>query len=303
MSESDDRRSWTLDRRMEFVEWKLFWEGRLNRNDLEESFGISQPQASVDLRQYRDVATDNIEYNATEKAYLPGKSMRPRFLRVSADRVLLQLRAFLTGALSRKDLWFRDLPEVDMAPDIARNVDPQMLRMVLAAIRSRHAVDIRYQSLTSSRWRAVAPHALAFDGYRWHLRAWCCEREDFRDFVLSRIDEWGQLTAVDYDPADDVEWNSKTILRLCPHSGLSEGQRQAIQRDYDMSDGCREIEVRLSMAYYFIMRMNLDLTGLPPARAQIQLANLTEVQAEIEAAKLSSKARVDARKAESRPPR
>ena len=297
MSESDGRRSWTLDRRMEFVEWKLFWEGRLNRNDLEETFGISQPQASVDLRQYRDVAPDNIEYNATEKAYLPGKSMHPRFLRISADRVLLQLRAFLTGALAREDLWFRDLPTVDMAPDIARNVDPRMLRMVLAAIRSRRAVDIRYQSLTSSRWRAVAPHALAFDGYRWHLRAWCCEREDFRDFVLSRIDEWGETRAVNYDPADDVEWNTKTTLRLCPHSGLKEEQRQAIQRDYNMSDGCRKIEVRLSMAYYFIMRMNLDLKDLPPPRAQIELENLAEVQAAIAAAKTASKACVEARKA------
>jgi len=191
-------------------------------------------------------------------------------------------------------MWFRDLPTVDMAPDIARNVDPRMLRIVLTAIRGRQAVDILYQSLTSSRWRAVAPHALAFDGYRWHLRAWCCEREDFRDFVLSRIDEWGELKPVSYDPADDVEWNTKTTLRLCPHSGLNDEQRKAIQRDYDMSEGCREIEVRLSMAYYFIKRMNLDLKDLPPQRAQIQLENLAEVQAAIEAAKLASKERVAA---------
>ena len=296
MSESDDRRSWTLNRRLEFVDWKLFWDGRLNRNDLEETFGISQPQASVDLRHYRDAAPDNIEYNATEKAYLPGKQMWPRFLRVSADRILLQLRAFMTGALPREDLWFRDLPPVDMAPDIARNVDPGMLRVVLTAIRTGQAVNIRYQSLTSSRWRAVAPHALAFDGYRWHLRAWCCEREDYRDFVLSRIDEWGELKSASYDPTDDVEWNTRTILKLCPHPGLTEEQRQAILRDFDMSNGCREIEVRLSMAYYFIKRMNLDLKDLPPTRAQIQLENLTEVQAAIEAAKVASRERVQARK-------
>ncbi|WP_341023876.1 helix-turn-helix transcriptional regulator [Brevundimonas diminuta] len=299
MTEGDDRRSWTLNRRLEFIDWKLFWEGRLNRNDLEEMFGISQPQASVDLRNYRDAAPENIEYNSTEKAYLPGRNMRPSFLRISADRILLQLRAFLTGALPREDLWFRDLPTVDMAPDIARHVDPDLLRRVLAAIRSRHAVDIRYQSLTKSRWRAVAPHALAFDGYRWHLRAWCCEREDFRDFVLSRIDEWGQLKPAFYDPADDMEWNTKITLRLCPHSGLNEEQKQAILRDYDMSEGCREIEVRLSMAYYFIKRMNLDLSDLPPARAQIELQNLADVQAAIRQAKIDSQELVQARKGRS----
>lgn len=295
MSEVDDRRSWTLNRRLEFVEWKLFWEGRLNRNDLEETFAISTPQASVDLRHYRDLAGENIEYNATEKSYLPTKSMRPRFLRVSANRILLQLRAFLTGALQREDLWYRDLPAVDMAPDIVRHVDADLLRAVLAAIRSRQAVDVRYQSLTSSRWRAIAPHALAFDGYRWHLRAWCCERADFRDFVLTRIDELGAMRPADYDPEDDVEWTTKATLKLCPHPGLSEEQKQAIQRDYSMVDGCRDIELRLSMAYYFIMRMNLDLKDLPPARAQIALQNLEEIQVAIQKAKVASKERAEAR--------
>ena len=150
-----------------------------------------------------------------------------------------------------------------MAPDIVRHIEPECLRVILAAIRSRRAVDVRYQSLTNSRRRAFAPHALAFDGYRWHLRAWCCEREDFRDFVLTRIDEIGYMKPADYDPNDDVEWNTKTML-TCPHPGLSEEQREAIQRDYNMKDGCRDIEVRLSMAYYFITRMNLDLKDLPP---------------------------------------
>lgn len=296
MSERDDRRSWTLNRRLEFVEWKLFWEGRLNRNDLEETFEISQPQASVDLRQYREEAPENIEYNATEKAFLPGKEMRLRFLRVSADRLLLQLRAVLTGALPREDLWFRDMPSVDMAPDIARHIEPECLRVILAAIRSRKAVNVRYQSLTSSRRRDIAPHALAFDGYRWHVRAWCCEHEDFRDFVLTRIDEIGNLKPADYAPHDDLEWTTKTTLKLCPHSGLSEEQRQAIQRDYNMDNGCRDIEVRLSMAYYFIKRMNLDLPDLPPQRAQIELQNLTEVQSAIEQAKVATTALVEARR-------
>ncbi len=295
MADSDDRRSWTMIRRLEFVEWKLFWDGRLNRNDLEEKFGISTPQASVDLRHYRDVAPGNIEYNSTEKTYLAAKGIFPKFLRLSADRILLQLRAFLTGALPREDIWFRDLPPVDMTPDIVRHVDPESLRTILGAIRSRQAIAMRYQSLTDSRWRSVAPHALAFDGYRWHLRAWCCDREDFRDFVLSRIEELGSVEAADYDPADDVEWSTKTILKLCPHPGLDENQRLAILRDYDMSNGCREIEVRLSMAYYFIRRMNLDLENLAPARVQIVLVNVAQVKAEIDAARLASKARVQAR--------
>ena len=32
------RRPWTQNRRFEFIEWKLFWEGALNRSDLEGAF-------------------------------------------------------------------------------------------------------------------------------------------------------------------------------------------------------------------------------------------------------------------------
>lgn len=289
MSSDDDRRTWTLSRRFQFIEWKLFWEGQLNRSDLEETFNISTPQASVDLRNYREFAGYNIVYDATEKGYLPSPEIRPQFLAVSANRLLLQLRAWLTGAMPREDLWFREPPAVDMAPDIVRHVEADCLRKILRAIRTRQAISVRYQSLKNVRRRRIAPHALAFDGYRWHTRAWCCEGEDFRDFVLTRIDELGEFEPAVYDPADDLEWNTIVPLKLCPHPELSEQQSQAIQRDYGMVDGCREIPVRLSMAYYFIMRMNLDLPDLPPERAQIRLQNLGEVQDAIATAKVASK--------------
>lgn len=292
---TEDRRPWTHHRRMEFIEWKLFWEGMLNRSDLEQVFDISTPQASVDLRQYRETVPANIEYSASDKAFLPGAHMVPHFLTVSANRLLLQLRAWLTGALPRQELWFKTLPPVDMAPDIVRNVDPQCLQRILRAIRNRESIGVLYQSLTNSRWRDIAPHALAFDGYRWHVRAWACDRNDFRDFVLSRISEIGDTSPANYDPSDDVEWDTRIALELHPHPGLTPEQSLAIQRDFDMIGGRREIEVRLSMAYYFIRRMNLDLADLAPSRVQICLKNIDAVNAAIEEARAESKRRVGER--------
>ena len=292
----DEKRPWTQTRRFEFIELKLFWEGALNRSDLEETFEISTPQASVDLRRYRELAGDNIEYDGTSRSFRPTPDIKPSFLKASADRLLIQLRALLTGALPRREVWFRDLPSMDMAPDIARHVDAECLRLILNAIRTKQCVEIRYQSLTNSRTRQIAPHALAFDGYRWHVRAWACDRDDFRDFVLTRIDKIDAGPKADFDPADDLEWNTKITLDLRPHAGLTEEQSLAIQRDYAMEDGRREIEVRLSMAYYFIRRMNLDLTNLPPARAQISLQNLSEVRQAIEEARTQAKQRVIDRK-------
>ena len=40
---------WGIERRLEFIEFRLFWEGHINRGDLMAAFGISINQASTDL--------------------------------------------------------------------------------------------------------------------------------------------------------------------------------------------------------------------------------------------------------------
>ena len=37
---------WGTERRLEFIDFRLYWEGRVNRADLTREFGISVPQAS-----------------------------------------------------------------------------------------------------------------------------------------------------------------------------------------------------------------------------------------------------------------
>ncbi|MDB4222785.1 WYL domain-containing protein [Granulosicoccus sp.] len=275
--------------RFKFIEWRLFWEGHLNRSDLEERFGISTPQASVDLRNYREVAGSNLEYNATEKRFVVSKSMKPKFLRVSANRLLIQLSAFISGVLRREDLQFSEVPAADVVPEIIRDVQAEVLQVILNCIRSGNAVSVQYQSLTSTKWRDIAPHALAFDGNRWHARAWCCEHLEFRDFVLTRIKRADKQKEVSFNPAHDLAWHRKIELHLCPHPALNAEQSDAIERDYDMSKGVRKIEMRIALAFYFIRLHNLDLETLEPARAQIILANLPEVEAVIADARKQSK--------------
>jgi len=289
MSEKSPSTGRNLVPRLEFIEWRLYWEGHINRSDLEERFGISTPQASVDLRNYREVAGENIEYNATEKRFVVSKSMKPRFLKVSANRLLIQLSALVNGVLKREDMQFSEIPAVDVVPEIVRDVQAEVLRVILNGIRSKSAVTVQYQSFTSSKWRDIAPHALAFDGNRWHARAWCYEHQEFRDFVLTRIKRAGKLKNISFDPEHDLAWHHKIELQLCPHPALNAEQSDAIERDYDMRKGVRKIEMRLALAYYFIKRHNLDLDTLEPARAQIRLANLAEVEAAIADARERSK--------------
>lgn len=55
--------------RMRMVDFLLAQYGTINRAALVDFFGISTPQASLDIAQYQQLAPKNIEYDATAKTY------------------------------------------------------------------------------------------------------------------------------------------------------------------------------------------------------------------------------------------
>ncbi len=298
MAENTDL-TWGQQQRFEFLEWRVYWTGRVNRRDLETEFSISTPQASIDLRNYQEAAPKNIDYSSTEKTYLPTQNFRPKFLALSPQRYLLQLHAITTGAIRKEDTWFDELPTADVVPTILRGPEAYTLRAVVRSIENQEALPINYLSLTKRSQRTICPHSLAFDGSRWHVRAWSVEREEFRDFVLARILSVSKPTAVSTaNPVDDVEWNTQIKLRLIAHPELSDEEREAVQHDYRLKDGALEIEMRIALAFYFVRRHYLDLRDgqIPPERSQLFLSNYDEYVAATRRAKEESRQRMLERK-------
>ncbi|MEQ8599745.1 MAG: WYL domain-containing protein [Devosia sp.] len=282
-------RPWGQAKRFEFLEWRLFWVGRLNRADLEDQFGISTPQASIDLRNYQEAAPGNLSYSPTLKAYVRGKCFSPKFLRVSGERYLLQMRALHMGVIGQGDTWFGEIPPFDVVPRPTRTISDEDLRIVVAAVSNCTSLEVTYRSFSGCRDRAIAPHSFAYDGYRWHVRAWCFDNKEFRDFTLSRLID---PRPIDREPVSsdcDAEWTTVMQLRLSPHPGLSEDQRKTVEMDYGMEDGQVEINVRLALAFYFIQRNNLDKPLEDAARQQVVLSNLREINLATEMAKKESR--------------
>jgi hypothetical protein len=283
--------SWGVAQRFEFIEWRAYWDGRLNRGDLEREFNISTPQASVDLRNYQEAAPGNIEYDSSEKAYVATGNFSPRFLNLSAGRYLRQLHSLKIGVANIQDTWFDTLPPLEVVPNIVRGPEAFTLRAILKAIRMRGSIEINYRSLTNARNRVICPHSLANDGYRWHVRAWCTEREEYRDYVLGRILSPFQPQPCESQPPEDVEWESFTKLIIIPHPDLSADQKETIARDFKMDNGELPVTMRVALSFYFIRRYNLDLRDgqLKPERAQLYLQNYDEVVANCETAKAQAK--------------
>jgi hypothetical protein len=138
-------------------------------------------------------------------------------------------------------------------------------------------------SRPESKARWISPHALGFDGFRWHARAWCHARKEFRDFVLARICEIGEAKPSEIDPGGDIGWNREITLRFAPHPDRKGGKRRAIELDYGMKNGVAEITTRVCLSYYLERQFGLDAEA-PKAKAERQQMVLTN-RDELEAAR------------------
>ena len=280
MSNDKSDLRWGVEQRLEFIEFRLFWDGHVNRSDLMAQFGVSVNQASMDLNRYIGFAPDNMVYDKSARTYVRGPGFTPQFLEPDASRYLAQLRSVADGILDREDSWIADLPSYAASPTPVRGVDPVTLRFVIGAIRRAEAIEVKYQSLSNpeARWRWIAPHAIAFDGFRWHTRAYCQIGECFKDFLLSRIVEIRESRVSLVSPDDDSDWNAEVVLEVGPHPALSETQAKVISLDYGMQGGKAKIKVRRALLYYALRRLGLDTdpAARRPQDQQIVLLNSSE---------------------------
>lgn len=260
MGEDKPSLRWGVEQKLHFIEFRLFWEGHVNRGDLIDKFGISQNQASGDLNRYIALAPDNMVYDKSGKSYVRSSSFKPIFLKPDSTQYLAQVRSVAEGIVAPEDAWIGILPTFDATPAPARGVDPTVLRSLVIAIRRHEAVEVRYQSMSSPdpEWRWIAPHALAFDGFRWHARSFCEKSQEYKDFVVSRIIEARHSRpAIDMGVAD-ADWDEVVELEVGPHPELSQNQKRVIELDYGMKNGFVTIPVRKALLYYALKRLGLD---------------------------------------------
>ncbi len=267
---------WGQERRLEFIEFRLLWDGRLNRADLTSFFGISVPQASMDLAKYMELAPENMSYDRQEKAYLIASGFSPALGTGDSHVFLNQIRQIEAGMLTRESTFIGWYPPAGVVRHPTRKVDPGTLRAVLLAIRRKETLRINYQSMNrpDPATRDISPHAIVFDGVRWHVRAFCSLRKDYRDFVLARILEFekGETAAVAADA--DSSWSNIIEVRIRAKSDLPLGQRRAIELDYGMDNGSLGIETREALLFYVLQQLCLlpDQTTQAPF-CQLELVN------------------------------
>jgi WYL domain len=271
---------WGVEKRMAFLDARLFWEGEVSRGELIERFGVSIGQASADIARYIKLAPDNISYDKSRKRYVPTEKFAPVYDAPDASRYLSELHARQAGLFFNTFAAINDTPPADLVPVPARPVEASTLRTIIQAIRHRQRLDVRYQSFTQpkTRDREIEPHALVFNGMRWHARAHDPAIGEFRDFVLGRIYGAKAIGAAASDPENDIEWQRYVTLSLKPNPGLSEDQIAAVRHDYGFKGEILSLTVRRALSFYVkrSLRLDLDPVSITPQHQHLILVRETQ---------------------------
>jgi predicted DNA-binding transcriptional regulator YafY len=228
-----------------------------------------------------EIAPDNLEYDKSEKVYRATSLFSPVLTPPDSQSFLNQLLEVTAGTLSPSLSFIGWRPPCDVVKFPTRAIRPDILMRVIWAIRDGEEVELDYQSMrrpaATRRW--IAPHAIAFDGSRWHTRAWCHENRDFRDFVFSRIQQIHGSRKSEVDPHSDARWHSFVTVILRPRSGLTEHQRVAVEVDFGMKNGVLQVPMREALVFYFARQLQLDREGGPSVHGQpIEWVNEKELR-------------------------
>jgi len=269
---------WSTRQRIEFIETRLYWEGAISRKDLTGYFDISVPQATKDIKVYMEMAPGNIQYDTSAKQYTAPDGFMPVLISTDSESYLKEL---LSSDTEKDHFFCGSIPPFYTTPCIQRKISPPVLKYILRNIREGNAVYIEYQSMsgTGPAWRWISPHAIGFDGFRWHTRAFCHKSRVYKDFNLGRIYQTGASKPHAVDHGNDFEWFNDITLIIQPHPELTDAQRMGIEHDYGMTAGFLEFEVRAAFIFYMLKRLGLekDHEKNHPVRQQIILVNKDQI--------------------------
>lgn len=274
---------WDLLQRYRLIEIIALWEGRLTTNHLCTTFGIGRQQASKDLNDYlTGIGAGNLAYDKHIKGYRPTPDFMPRVTSGVADEYL-----HLLNRNSDLNRTFEALHLASATTEVVqiplRQIDPAVIRSLVAASRQRQRVEVNYVSLQNPNHegRIIAPHTIVNAGSRWHVRAYCEKNGDFRDFVLTRFrgvpSHEGETSVSD---RDDDDWNRRVSVHVVADRRLSREQRRIIEHDYGMQRGALKINTRAALAQYVVQAFRVNprvLRGKPEAQ-QVEIANLEELR-------------------------
>lgn len=277
----------TAQQRLASLKHLLIWEGRLNRGRIIEVFDLKPVSASNWIREFREQHpewlawdTKTRSFHATSAAYKSWRALDPRRFADATSLAQYLTLVGLPNATASIDPGHGGI--LAAFPDLS-TPSPQIFAVISEAIRFGRAVQITYRSMQNpeSHLRTISPHNLIRAGRRWHVRAYCDNREDFRDYALGRIAGVKLLPSqATKGEQDDKAWLTGVRVRLVAHPRLTPEQESLIRFEYFGNTAARVETCRGALVSYFIQdaRAAIDVKKQLPPDYQLAVDNIEEVK-------------------------
>lgn len=240
----------------------LVWEGELSNARLRLIFGLQVVQVSRLIGAFR-------------KAYpgtLAGGDVRPvryRLAKLPKNVEVPTLDDYL--AIAR----IYPQPEIEDARQLIPDPNPDLFALMRKACLHGHVVTLRYASMRepAGTQRGIVPTRLVRFGRRWHARAWCLMRQDYRDFNLGRIIEVLGVEDKHLALPADTLWHKKLKVSLAPHRMLLPQQQALVSREFCGGKAYRSLAIRAALLSYTLREIGVatDPASQRPPKFQLEL--------------------------------
>jgi hypothetical protein len=240
-----------------------------------EIFGVSRQIAQRDMGEYMNLAPGNLSYHKSDRAYLVTSIFKPMITQGTIDEFL---------ALKSEDTRFGGAGHIVYVQQPSFHIDPAIFRVVLQGIFQSKQLKLRYQSLNNPKGleREICPLKLVYTGFRWHIRAFCLVRNDYRDFSLARIISVPEPVG-DFDfeacCANDKLWNDFVTLDFAINPKLSSDEASLLRQEFGFKNNILSIKTRKALINYTLQayQVMVDEGQSVPRRDRLVLNNIEAI--------------------------
>lgn len=224
-----------------FLERFIWFDSKVRGNrypnafKLAEEFEVSPKTAQRSIEYFRDRLLAPLQYDYTKRGYFyEDPNFQLPLTRISEEELLALLISRKLISEASGGMLGKELEDVSTKlcfllatsfpgranPEEAFSfrwrtispADPQIFKTVTSALIQCRLLDVTYRSAdeTKHRQRIVEPHHMVNYLGNWHLIAFCHLRQDWRTFLLSRMDE-AQLQAAPFALRPNSQWQPNLL--------------------------------------------------------------------------------------------
>lgn len=258
--------------RFAVIEALLLWEGQISNERVREVLGIQKVQASRVLSEYVAYNPEQIDSKTTRSPYKAQLEITPKYSSGSIEEYISVAKFFDSS----------DELILDARYDLT-TPSSEVISHISQAIRNKCGLKINYLSMTNPQGleRVIYPHTIVRAGRRWHVRAWCGEKCEYRDFVIGRIKNVSITNITSKNNiSGDIYWNNKVDLIIGAHPKLNGDQIDVIRSEFFRGAVSRKLVIRSCLLQYVIqdIRASIDYEKELPPEYQLVVLNLSEIK-------------------------